>query len=82
VLTCAPALAKGRDELSGTDSLPPSTEDSLLGGIFSRASHAVLTGGNEKLPELLPDLVDFALSPYLGSERAAAMAQPSLIFGK
>ena len=30
-------------------------------------------------PELSPDMVDFALSPYLGAERAAELAAGSLI---
>ena len=31
------------------------------------ATHAILAGDTEKLPELLPEMVDFALCPYLGA---------------
>jgi hypothetical protein len=55
-------------------SLPPSTEDSLLGGIVSLATRSILAGETERLPALLPDLVDFILSPYMGAERAAGLA--------
>jgi AcrR family transcriptional regulator len=73
VLACVPGLARGRDEAADR-SLPPSTEDSLLGGMISLASRCILAGETEKLPTLLPDLVEFALTPYLGAERAAEMA--------
>jgi AcrR family transcriptional regulator len=77
VLGCVPALAKGREQLSDPDSLPPNTEDSLLGGIVSLVSRKIVTGETARLPELLPDLVEFSLSPYLGIERAAALAAES-----
>jgi len=74
VLACAPALARGRDELADGHSLPQSTEDSLLGGILSLASRTILAGETAELPALLPDLVEFTLSPYLGAGPAAALA--------
>jgi AcrR family transcriptional regulator len=77
VLACVPALAKGREQLSDPDSLPPNTEDSLLGGIVSLVSRKIVTGDAARLPELLPDLVEFSLSPYLGVERAAELAAES-----
>jgi AcrR family transcriptional regulator len=73
VLACIPAFELGRAETDG-ESLPPNIEDSLLGGIISLASRSILAGETEKLPALLPDLVEFTLSPYLGSERAAVLA--------
>lgn len=73
VLACVPALALGR-ELNGDGDLPPSTEDSLLGGMISLATRTILAGETDRLPTLLPDLVEFALSPYLGAERAAELA--------
>lgn len=75
VLACEPALALGRAELSsGGDSLLPKTEDSLLGGIVSLTTRAVTSGEAERLPALLPDLAEFALTPYVGPERAAELA--------
>jgi AcrR family transcriptional regulator len=74
VLACIPALVKGRELLDDPGSLPPNTEDSVLGGILSLASRKVVTGDTELLLELLPDLVEFALNPYLGADRAVAMA--------
>ena len=74
VLACVPALARGRAELADPDSLLPETESSIIGGAVSLATRSILAGETEKLPELLPDLVDFTLSPYLGAERAAELA--------
>lgn len=74
VLACVPALAAGREEMPAGDPLPESTEDSLLGGITSLATRSILAGETERLPTLLADLVEFALSPYLGAERAAELA--------
>jgi AcrR family transcriptional regulator len=77
VLAGAPALAEGRAELADQDSLLPETEDAILGGIVSLATRSIIAGETEKLPELLPDFIDFALGPYLGAERAAELADES-----
>lgn len=74
VLACVPALAQGRAELDDPDSLLPKTEDAILGGIVSLATRSILAGETASLPDLLPDLVDFSLAPYLGAERAAELA--------
>ncbi len=77
VLACVPALARGRDEMADGSSLPPSTEDSVLGGIISLMTRSILAGETDDLPALLPDLVEFTLSPYLGVERAGELAAES-----
>jgi AcrR family transcriptional regulator len=74
VLTCAPALARGRAELADPDSLLPEVESSIIGGAVSLVTRSIVAGETEKLPDLLPDLADFILSPYLGAERAGAIA--------
>jgi AcrR family transcriptional regulator len=74
VLACVPAIARGRGETPGGSSLSPNTEDSVLGGIIALASRSILAGEAKNLPALLPDLTEFALSPYLGAERAAGLA--------
>jgi AcrR family transcriptional regulator len=75
VLRGVPALAEGRAELSDKAALLPETEDAILGGIVSLATRSIIAGETEKLPDLLPDFVDFALGPYLGAERAAELAR-------
>jgi AcrR family transcriptional regulator len=77
VLTVVPALARGRAELADPGSLLPDAESSIVGGAVSLVTRAIVAGETEKLPELLPDLADFILSPYLGAERAAAVGAGS-----
>lgn len=75
VLDCVPALARGRDAMANGGSLPASTEDSLLGGVVSLTTRCILSGESKKLPELLPDLVEFVLSPYVGPPQARDLAR-------
>jgi AcrR family transcriptional regulator len=77
VLACVPALARGRAELADPDSILPEAENAIVGGAVSLATRAIAAGDPEKLPELLPDMVDFTLSPYLGTERASELAAAS-----
>jgi AcrR family transcriptional regulator len=75
VSQCVPLLSQGRALHSGGGSLPRSTEDSLLGGAVSIVTRSML--GGAVLSELLPDLVEFMLSPYVGAERAKQLAASS-----
>ena len=54
--------------------LSPTTEEALVGGMVSLISRRIIAGKTEQLEELLPDLVEFTLTPYLGSEEAAKIA--------
>ncbi|HEY7256945.1 MAG TPA: TetR/AcrR family transcriptional regulator [Solirubrobacterales bacterium] len=74
VLEGVPGLEVGRAELETDAPLPASTEDSLIGGVVALAGRSVLTGDPAGLPEVLPDVVEFVLSPYLGPERAQELA--------
>lgn len=67
------ALRPGRLERGGAEELPDSTEDSLLGGLIALSSRSILAGEADSLENLLPDLADFVLSPYLGPEAAGRL---------
>jgi AcrR family transcriptional regulator len=54
--------------------LSPTTEEALVGGMVSLISRRIIAGKAEELEELLPDLVEFTLTPYLGSAEAAKIA--------
>lgn len=73
VLRGVPFLQRGRKEREDGAALPSSTEDSIIGGLLSLASRAIF-GGSGTLVELLPDLIEFSLGPYLGPEAASALA--------
>jgi hypothetical protein len=74
VLAAASPLAQGREELTDADSLLPDAESAILGGMVSLAQRAIVVGEADKLADLLPDLTEFALSPYLGLDRALELA--------
>ncbi len=56
------------------DRLSSTTEEALVGGMVSLISRRIIAGKVEELGELLPDLVEFTLTPYLGSAEAAEIA--------
>jgi AcrR family transcriptional regulator len=55
--------------------LSPTTEEALVGGMVSLISRRIIAGKTEELESLLPDLVEFTLTPYLGSAEAAKIAK-------
>jgi len=57
------------------DRLSATTEEALVGGMVSLISRRIIAGKTEELGDLLPDLVEFTLTPYLGSAEAAKIAK-------
>ena len=55
--------------------LSPTTEEALVGGMMSLISRRIIAGKTAELEILLPDLVEFTLTPYLGSDAAAKIAR-------
>jgi AcrR family transcriptional regulator len=55
--------------------LSPTTEEALVGGMVSLISRRIIAGRTADLEDLLPDLVEFTLTPYLGSAAAARIAK-------
>jgi AcrR family transcriptional regulator len=55
--------------------LSPTTEEALVGGMMSLISRRVIAGKASELEALLPDLVEFTLTPYLGSDEAVKIAR-------
>jgi AcrR family transcriptional regulator len=49
-------------------------EHGMMGGLVALIVDQVRAGEGAKLPELLPDLVELVLTPYLGRQRAVAEA--------
>jgi AcrR family transcriptional regulator len=55
--------------------LSATTEEALVGGMVSLISRRIIAGKAEQLEDLLPDLVEFTLTPYLGSAEASKIAK-------
>ena len=79
VAALVPYLRLGRELREGGDLFPETTERGLLGSMNSLVARNVAAGEAESLPQLLPDLVQFALTPYIGAgeARKIAMAAPT-----
>ena len=61
-----PILEEGLALAPSTEHLPPLTSEAVVGGIAAIIHRRVLEDHTAELPALLPDLLYFALLPYLG----------------
>ncbi|HET7454563.1 MAG TPA: TetR/AcrR family transcriptional regulator [Solirubrobacterales bacterium] len=64
----------GRDVSPHGPALPETLEEALIGGVFWILYQRLLEEEPETIEELLPELVEFALTPYLGAEAARTVA--------
>jgi AcrR family transcriptional regulator len=64
----------GRDVSPHGQELPETLEEALIGGVFWILYQRLLVAEPESIGELLPELVEFTLAPYLGAEVARAVA--------
>ncbi|HEY2479168.1 MAG TPA: TetR/AcrR family transcriptional regulator [Solirubrobacterales bacterium] len=65
-----PLLRIGREHSPHGEDLPDTLEETIAGGIFWVIYQRIVLGETEQIESLLPDLVDFALTPYIGAESA------------
>jgi AcrR family transcriptional regulator len=49
---------------------PPATDEAVVGGIASLLARRVLAGETKTMPGLLPEIAEFALTPYIGTVQA------------
>jgi AcrR family transcriptional regulator len=74
----------GRDVSPHGRDLPMTLEEALIGGVFWIVYQRLLLAKTERIERLLPELVEFALTPYLGAEsaREVASAGPETASGR
>lgn len=65
-----PYLRDGAPKAPDGEEVPAATDEAVVGGIASLLGRRVLAGEAEQLEELLPDVLEFALAPYLGATEA------------
>lgn len=65
-----PYLRRGRELLQPGVELPPTTEHGLLGAATALIARRAVTATEPDYLELLPDLHQFLLTPYLGPAQA------------
>lgn len=69
-------LRLGRDVSLYDRKLPEALEEAIVGGVFWIVYQRLAAAEADAVPALLPELVEFALTPYLGVEAARAIAAP------
>jgi AcrR family transcriptional regulator len=63
-------LREGAPQGPGGDDVPEATDEAVVGGIASLLGRRVLAGDAERIDGLLPEVLEFALAPYLGTAEA------------
>ncbi|HEU5063139.1 MAG TPA: helix-turn-helix domain-containing protein [Solirubrobacterales bacterium] len=64
----------GRDVSPHGGELPDTLEEAIIGGVFWIVYQRLAVSEVKEIPEVLPELVEFALTPYLGAEAAGKFA--------
>ena len=64
----------GRDVSPHGTELPETLEEAIVGGVFWIVYQRLAVGEATTIPELLPELIEFALTPYLGADAARRTA--------
>jgi AcrR family transcriptional regulator len=68
-------LREGRSSRTGGKKLPAATEEVLVGGVARLVVRALNAGGGKRINNLLPELTEFVLTPYLGADEAVRVAR-------
>lgn len=61
---------QGRKASPRGEQLPETMDEAIVGGVFWIVHQRLVLGQTEGIEGLLPELVEFALTPYLGAEAA------------
>jgi AcrR family transcriptional regulator len=65
-----PELRAGAPLAPDGEPVPEATDEAVVGGVASLLGRRVLAGEVEQIDELLPEVLEFALTPYLGAAEA------------
>jgi AcrR family transcriptional regulator len=65
-----PLFRIGRKVSPHGPDLPQTLEETIIGGVFWIIYQRIIGGETEQIEQLLPELVEFALTPYIGAEAA------------
>jgi AcrR family transcriptional regulator len=65
-----PLLRRDAPDPPGGPEVPPATDEAVIGGIASLLSRRTIAGEAASLAALTPDVLEFALTPHLGTEAA------------
>ncbi|HMC50722.1 MAG TPA: helix-turn-helix domain-containing protein [Solirubrobacterales bacterium] len=65
-----PYLTDGAPTQASGSRPPQAIDEAVVGGIASLLARRVLAGATQTMPGLLPEIAEFALTPYLGTAEA------------
>jgi AcrR family transcriptional regulator len=65
-----PRLRAGVPRTLDGEAVPEAMDEAVVGGIASLLARRVLAGEADRIEELLPQVLEFALTPYLGATEA------------
>lgn len=65
-----PLIRDGAPAPPGGGEVPAATDEAVVGGIASLLGGRILAGEQEQLGQLAPTVLEFALTPYLGTAEA------------
>jgi AcrR family transcriptional regulator len=69
-----PLFRAGREISPRAARLPETTEETLAGSVLWSAYQRLIVGEAERIEELLPELIELVLRPYLGEQQASSIA--------
>ncbi len=72
-----PLFRVGRKVSPNGEELPETLEETITGGVFWVLYQRIVAGETERIEEILPELVEFVLTPYVGAESAKRAAMSS-----
>lgn len=70
----AELLAPGREQAEHGERLPEITERAMASGVAMLVAQRLSMGREAELPSLVPEAIQFVLTPYLGSGEARRVA--------
>jgi AcrR family transcriptional regulator len=73
VLTSLAEMVRGAHQ-EADEAFPKGVQDSVFGGLYWLVYHAILSGHPENLRDLLPELTEFSLIPFVGIDEARRAA--------
>lgn len=65
-----PLLREGAPDGPGGEPVPEATDEAVVGGVASLLGRRAIAGGTADLTSLAPDVLEFVLTPHLGTEAA------------
>ena len=68
-------IHENANETRRSKAIPRQTAETIVGGVYETIFRKIAADKSKDLPELLPDVVEFTLLPYVGERRARSAAE-------